>query len=348
MEKRALILPILGISSMLRIHQAIADWENYYPPGAPIYINNGSSRITESNDVFVDNCVFQNFSPNGVIQIDASNNLLVLSCSFLNSYSQNSNGGGSIYKMGGQSVQARICSYNTSESMSTGWGGHSYTKANGDSVSLNSLYQSTIAISKGHYNCVAMSQGNQLLTSSNISFAYNTGNVAYALWETTGVGVFNYSTIYNNTVLKEYIGFHGSSSHKIITCNFLDNKAPSGSAGIVGSAPLNIYNTIFKNNTGQYIFNCGSGSSVTNCSYLSNNVIAILNPSSSAIIGDSINLSFHLNHLSTFNCQNEYSLDFSNPVLVNTGETKKVEETEDYKSNNDISPVYILMAIGFN
>lgn len=296
---------------LLFFRQVDPIWEQFYGHdsyeeyNAPDYSLDDNFPGLNYN-VFVNEANFEDSY--SFIRIDNgyANKILISKSFFSHSYSQEL--GGFIFVEYGSCIQYRVCSIN---SRVTKKGGHSYVHS--DYMFENYIIESSISKSSGQFDTVSLEDGNQIISSTNISHCESTGSTAYGCYQNPST-LINFTSILNNIADNGCIMFHSTNYHNVYRCNIINNmytKRLIEKLGIVVNKDckrIEINSCVFSSNTDQNLFYNERGEFIVSQCYLRNNTIDQI---SFGAVSFSTRNKFVLNlhHLATQKCVADFHLD---------------------------------------
>ena len=194
-------------------------WKRFYDPASIDTHVTTSRTVTENKHVFVDYILFEDFSPNGVINIsnpNADTKVLCSTSSFFKCSSSDS--GGSIYLYeSGSFVQYKVCSYESKSPLSNGAGSHSYIWVTNDDNHKNFVIESSFTQNTGEQSVFWHSSGSILFSSINISDSKLDVNAAFVSWELFSLSTTNFSNFDNLSSNKQCCFFHSSKKQNFLS-----------------------------------------------------------------------------------------------------------------------------------
>lgn len=222
----------------LNFHKSKDLWSLFYPSDSYTYLSNNS--IPDSSNFFIDEAIFQYFSPEGPINISYASTstvcIMIADTSFLDISKLTNSGGGYFIYDAKSVVSIRNCFINTSiqvgtEYLSTIVGNAFSSRVHSENQSLNYLIQSTISQCGSIYSndLYLLKYGQIISKETNISDCTvyrNAGGVNEIDNNSTNI---IYNTYSRNTVgdfgRLLYIAY---SNKTVKYCSFIQNEIDAG------------------------------------------------------------------------------------------------------------------------
>jgi hypothetical protein len=287
-------------------------------------IEYGGTRLTPSaNNVYVYDCFFHDFSysSNGGA-LSCSNSvykLLIEQSSFFSCKTSGGHGGGVYFDCSGnyESVISKICGFGCSCS---GCGTCAFIRLYNSANYKNHVNDSSLTQSlkngKSPYDSIYLCSDNMLIPSGNFTNNECSSSPAFCCdstrSSTSETCIISYCSIVNNTANGGNMCvrlYNTGSTHRIDTCNIINNKQTSTSYGtIYASANILIKDScILGNNDGNTVFYVGYSSckiTVSNCTVDNNRYTG----AGSVIFTKSAQCSFihALSHIVTRSCDSNF------------------------------------------
>lgn len=293
----------------LFLHEYDDVWDRFVGPDVTPTVKNEGKYLSEPGNLYVLKVNFYNLQGNGAIRIENSDDKSLLTSKTYFCDSKASSNGGSLYVTNGKCIQYHVCSINSYSSNS---GCHSYVDTNKE----NYVIESSFSQHKGYESALYMIGGNQIIDSSNISYAKCDWNAAYVCYGSPTSHMINFTSIFNNSAKEQCIMFQRGNSHYISKCKIIQNELQKNSdqKGIIYNAgcDLEVIYCIFSLNYGPFLFsnpNSNNKFLIDKCFIDSNNVVDHKSPNFVSLTTTNY-LVFNLRHLSTQDCFAEF------PILI--------------------------------
>jgi len=305
----------------------LLSWSDYYSGSATEY-SQKTTRITFSGNAYIKNSLFNGLysssSGGSIYCSSSSSNLLIESCTFINSQTRNI--GGAIYFSSGQFVMVKVCGYGCKSTSSSCHFDAVYATDN--IIYKNEIHDSSICCSTqssyNHnvYHCHRKIIVKQINISNNWCNRYSAINLYPSSNGNSVASSISYSSIANNIVSSGYcINLRTSNLHEIDSCNIISNTdQSSNNALILVSGSLNLRGSCILNNSYTFLISNSGGYSITftNCtidptSICSGNTIIVSTPEKSFIN--------KIKFIETAHCYANYDSVGSLTVFPNTTNT---------------------------